>query len=226
MKTISIPTCNRVDNLKRCLDSIRAAQGHGEWVLVFASEPNQDVAELIKRTTWVPTYQFCNLIKLGCRLNTFMANAYAMALGSEFNLYLEDDLIISEDALVLARQFMQSSSEGILCLRRWHDSQMPRPEIVEPSPHGLLGNGFAYRKRMWPTLAKYWFYDSSRAGGKMWDWTVSLGLDDEGILQWRPMLNRSRSTGVFGTHTQNGLDLNHFGPLYTGNPVDHFTFTK
>lgn len=224
MKTISIPTNNRPDLLARCLESVLAADGFDNWTLVFSCEADVDVRAVLNKSPMSWHVHF-NPVRYGCRLNTFLAAAFANAVGSDFNLYLEDDCVISRDALTLCDQFALSGKPGVLCLRRWHETQSQDAKLVQLAPHGLLGNGFAYRREMFPLLQKYWFHDHPDATGFMWDWSVDWGMAQERVPQWRPMINRSRNIGLNGTHTQGGgNDLNHFGPCYGGEPVKEFRF--
>jgi hypothetical protein len=216
LKAICIPTNDRPDLLAQCLDSIRAANGNQNWTLVFSCEPNQAVAELISRIGSWSIHFNRNPAKLGCRLNTFLAAAFANALGAELVLYLEDDCVISKDALLMADAFSESGKRGLLCLRRWHDTQSNDSHAVRVDLHGLLGGGMAYRPELFPILRKYWFYQDPSMGGEMWDWSVDWGLRRESISTWRPMINRSMSIGTIGTHSSSGLDLNLFGPCYEG----------
>lgn len=216
MKAICIPTNNRPELLTQCLGSIKAAKKNDGWTLVFSCEPNQAVAELISRLGNWPIYFNRNPVRFGCRLNTFMAAAFAHALEADVTLYLEDDCVISPDALVLVDEFIASEKPGILCLRRWHETQSNDSRAVRPAPHGLLGDGMAFKREMFPLLRKYWFYQNSKMGGEMWDWSVDWGLCTEGVPAWRPMINRSRNIGTIGVHTSGGSDPNHFGPCYEG----------
>ncbi len=222
MKTISIPVGGRSGMLARCLKSIGEAEGHEEWSLVFTCEPNSNHFSVPHCEA---AFCFTNNFRLGCRVNTFYAIACAHVLGSTFNLYLEDDVVISPDALLMADAFAASGKAGILCLRRWHNAQQSIPDEVTPANHGLLGDGFAYHRKDWLTIAKYWFDDRPGQGGQMWDWSVDAGLVREGVPCWRPWMNRSQNIGTQGTHTATGADLNHFGGCYLGEPVRAFKFT-
>lgn len=218
MKTISIPTNDRPDYFQRVVDSILAAEGAKEWTLAIASEPCVEIRQMVRRMALNMGLDRVeireNPKKQGCRKNTFLAVQFAKDLGSDFNLYLEEDTVISPDALTLCDQWLEKHLPGVLCLRRWHTAQdLNRPnEVVIQNNQGLLGDGFAFGMDLFPFLEKWWFLDDPKAGGKMWDWSVDYGLNLENIPQWRPLVNRSRNIGVSGTHTSTDQDLNRFGP--------------
>lgn len=223
MKTISIPTNDRLDLLSQTLESLRAAEGISSWVLVFTSEPNSDIDRLLDSIDWAPCYRSRNPCKMGCWENTFRAASYAMALGSELNLYLEDDIIVSADALTLAEQFARTAIP-ILALRRPEATLSQTPTLVKPFAGGLLGDGFAWRSALWPTLRSLWFALDAKGRFSMWDWSVEDGLKRLNLTQVRPCMNRSQNIGLVGTH-QKSFDPNRHSPCYSGPPVSRFIFT-
>lgn len=221
MKTISIPTNDRLNLLECCLESIRAAIGVDEWTLVFNCEPNQPVCDYVSRISWAPVYFNRNPVQMGCWVNTFLAANFAMSLGSDFNLYLEDDIIISRDALALTNQFWKTPYH-VLCLRRPEKVITKEPDRVSAFKGGLLGDGFAWRKELWPVIRSLWF-GRSHQGFSMWDWSLEDGMKAANISQCRPCMNRSQNIGISGTH-QRGYDPNRHSPCYGGPPVANFRF--
>lgn len=205
MNAIAIPTHNRPALLQQTMNSIFAAVGSNEWTIMLCPESSPP---------------------RGCRLNTHEACRRAISNGAEWVLYLEDDVVLAKDALLLCKAFIEAQQSGILCLRRWHDSQqLDKPNEVAKANHGLLGDGFLFHCDAWQFLSSWWFRDEPQMGGKMWDWSVSYGLGAQQIQQWRPFVNRSRNIGAHGTHSTSAADLNHFGPCYDGTPITEFVFT-
>lgn len=222
MKTISIPTNDRPDYLRRVLSSISRADRCEDWVIAFSCEPNVEVRKFITSLS-IPYYASFNSTRRGCWVNTFLAVDFAMSIGSDFNLYLEDDVVISPDALVLCDEFArQLNHKDVLVLRRPHDAQTDQIDRVTPVISGLFGDGFAFSREMWPAIRAGWFSDKMA----MWDWSVQEYLISRSleIVQWRPCVNRSQNIGVQGTHTTHGTDPNHFSPCYSGTPVKEFRF--
>lgn len=158
-------------------------------------------------------------------MNTFLAADFAMGMGSDLNLYLEDDYLITPDSLVMVEQWACSNNPGVLCLRRPHSSQEPSaPDVVSPITSGLFGCGFAWRSEMWGMVRQGWFSEGVN-GYQMWDLSIDRFFKDMEIPQWRPMVNRSLGIGLIGTHPHGaGEDLHLFGPCYTGEPVKTFRF--
>lgn len=182
-----------------------------------------ETAPVVRGVTFCETHIRTNKEKKGCRANTHAAVQFAHDLGSDFNVYVEDDIIVSRDALTLADAFHDSRESGVLVMRRWHTTQeLDKPDIVKPDFHGLLGNGFAWNRDMHSFLTGHWFVNTPKL--PMWDWSVDAGLANARVLCWRPMVNRTTSIGVHGTHCTNSLDQNLFGPMYEGEPVTQFKF--
>jgi hypothetical protein len=212
--------------LQQVLDSILACPDHDEWTLVFSCEPNQSIFAMVEAINWIPRYASVNLINMraGINTNTFLAASVAHSMGSEFNIYLEEDVVISRDALTMASQFYEKNIDGVLCFRRWANTERDQPDTVEPANHGLLGDGFAYPRGLWEkTIRPWWFwYEPTVPFG--WDWSVGYGLDTRKVRQWRPLCQRSQNIGHFGTNTQGGADPNRFSPRYSGEPIKTFVF--
>lgn len=223
MKTISIPTNDRVELLAQTLESLHAAEGIADWVLVFSCEPDAKVERLVADVgSWASTYVHRNPCKMGCWVNTFLAANFAMQLGSDLNLYLEDDIIISRDALTLVDQFEKTNAK-ILALRRPESTLAPNPIFVKPFVGGLFGDGFAWRKDLWPLIRCLWFAADGKGNLSMWDLALEEGLRRANISQVRPLMNRSQNIGITGTH-QKSYDANRHSPCYTGQPISRFIF--
>lgn len=215
MKTISIPVNNRPRLLERVFDSINRASGSGQWWVVVNCEP----LSVIPHNLNLHLYTGRNWVHAGCWSNTFIASLFSMALEAEFNLYLEDDYLLSRDALLLVESWASrpDSSETVLCLRRPHDAQdLGHPEMVSRFRSGLFGCGFAWRKELWPVIRECWWKK-----GPMWD----IAMEQLPVPQWRPLVNRSCGIGSNGTHSHGSTDPNLFGPAFDGC-VDKFVFME
>lgn len=221
MNTISIPTNDRLPLLQKCLAALRAAMGIERWTLCFSCEPCDGALALIKAIDWAPVYVSCNTVKMGCWVNTFLAANFAMTVGSKLNLYVEDDIVVSPDALSLTEQFSASRYE-VLALRRPDTTVRPFPKEVARFQGGLFGDGFAWRSHTWLPIRAGWFAMAGKRGFSMWDWSMEYALS--GITQARPLMHRSQNIGLQGTHQQ-GYDPNRHSPCYAGPPVDHFNFS-
>lgn len=186
---------------------------------VFSCEPDDGVKAVIEKGSWKRGFVYRNNAKMGCWMNTFLAAHCAMNLGSELNLYLEDDYELSRDALTLVEQWAErdDSRTSVLCLRRPHATQeMEAQDVVRPYQCGLFGCGFAWRSELWPTIRQVWWKEAP-----MWD----IAMEELDVPHWRPLINRSHGFGVDGTHCHQNKDPNLIGPMF-GGVVTKFKFEK
>lgn len=221
MKTISMPICNRPEYLTRVLQSLREAIGHEEWTLIFSAEPGcPKVREIAQAVDFMPFYYHQNTFRMGCDGNTFMAAELAWLAGSEFNIHLEDDIIIGWDTLNMAEWFRRNQPEemSILAFRRSQEDRS-KPNILRHAGEGLLGCGFAWATRHWEHhLRGWWHYWEPEMPAFGWDLQLHYTFNKKGVQQFRPMANRSQHIGYFGgAHTHaSTYDPNLGGPRYQG----------
>lgn len=220
MKTISMAVNNRPQLLRSVLESIRGAEGHENWTLVFSLEPGcLECQQMVGEVDWMETRVSYNTFRLGCDVNTFMAADLAASFGSEFNLHLEDDILIAKDALLMAEAFMarpESRDRSIVALRRIYED-FSDPCTLKPSHDGLLGCGFGYRTKFWHRwLRGWWLYYESLMPGYGWDLQMAWMLHSHDFIQFRPLMNRSMNIGGAGGTHATGHDPYQASPMYSG----------
>jgi len=213
---------NRPDCLQRALEALGKAEGHAGWRLFLSVEPGRENVtwEIIESFKAMDVVVSSHSHVLGCDQNTFLAAALAMAAGSDYNLHLEDDIVISRDALLLCDWLFRPENKreyNVLALRRLKEDAS-KPNRVAPSHDGLLGCGWAWCKEDWAEhIRHWWLYYERGMPGKGWDLAMPWMLDKFGYRQWRPWVNRSKSIGYSGAHTPDGhFDPNMHGPCYDG----------
>lgn len=220
-----MPVNDRPHYLRRVLDALREAKGHEDWTLIVSSEPGcLPVLDMLSNIDWMPVKISMNRFKRGIDVNNMLAPDLAVRLGSEFNLYLEDDSLVAKDALLMADWFSktkESEEASIISLRRIEQDKF-RPNVIGSSLDGLLGDGFAFNTKLWPRyLRAWWFYWDPRMTGFGWDWALSTMMERNGWKQYNPMVNRSQNIGMEGTNTHPGWrDPNHCTKCYDGEQTD------
>ncbi len=218
MKTVSIPCYNRPEYLHKVLRSIEAAEGHDGWMYIFSVDPSGHGIEMcnLLETFGHNSKVFYNPTRLGLTTNTWMAANHAWVLGSDFNVYLEEDDVISPDTFLMLDAFMRhpfmDPDGSVICLRR-------KTEIADEvnslscANDGLLGCGFAYFTTMWPKrLRPAWFRYYENMPGYEWDWSLDLWMIEQKIPQWRPHINRSQNIGLNGQNTDSEYNPHMHGP--------------
>ena len=111
MKVITLPVATRPHYLKQMLNSLRDNNLDG-WTLYVNAEPNQEVIDVIKAIDFIEVSLVINTERLGVRKNPFNVLNRAFENGAEFVLHLEDDLILSPDAVDLANWYYDEYSDN------------------------------------------------------------------------------------------------------------------
>lgn len=229
MRTISLSTNDRPHYLKETLDALKNCVGVKDWTLVVSLEPNIECWDMISQIGFMEVIRLRNQIQRGVNVNTFLAIESAFHLDAEYNVYLEDDVLLSRDALTLARQWAAGDRRHVLAFRRRQQRLVGGERHVELSDEeGLLGCGFVCGCGQWPHLRAHWFeVNPPQHKGETWDLALGDALQREGAKLWRPMINRSRHIGVTGTHTSPSNYVNEplSGPHYEGCESE-FLFVK
>lgn len=140
----------------------------------------------------------------------------AYSNGSEYNIHLEDDVVVSPDVTQLADWYGQNEFENIFCLcfaNAVVDAALPdiygfdTPEVlvVESGKlHREPNNGFhpfalCTRRREWFNfISSASFYDR----GWAWGWTKEIGHKKFNTLL--PYVTRCDHVGTHGVHIKNG----------------------
>lgn len=226
MKTVSLSTNNRPDYLRRTLEALKANTGVAGWTLVVSQEACAECQKIIDEVDWMPKIVSVNRYIMGVTVNTFLAAQLAFRLGGEFNVYLEDDMILSPDALALAdayRLFPGSKESTLLALRR-RIQNLDQPEVVSISDEeGLFNCGWCAHAEQWPMIRSHWFdVEPFRYKGECWDLSLGYFLLRTKAKVWRPMVNRSQHIGINGTHTraENFVNEPLTGPCYSGRETE------
>lgn len=183
MKTITFPVGYRPTYLKQFLDSL-ASQSLDGYEIICSAENHAKCIKILeehelpitilhkKNSSGVRSHS-------GARDNMYNVLSYAFENGSDFNVHLEDDFILSPDALDLANWYydnykndpMKYMSYGLF---NWGSKGDDYKGVVEaPTFHGL---GWCAFKENWNICyAKSWYDDTlSRkyADAYGWDWAV------------------------------------------------------
>jgi hypothetical protein len=209
MKSISMTAWCRASYSELALDSITKARGYMPWRF-FASvdgpiHPDQDTvlghqcaevrAVFERRHMGHPDVRF-HRNNMGCNANIFQAVQMAFDAGSDFNLHVEDDIVLSPDALELSNWFYNlPERDEYVCLNvfsDWRDHGNQPLAIAEY--FSFFPWGWACTRRMWEKyLAPEW--DTKRFGPTGWDWSVGMTIQKHGLKVLRPFLSRALNIG-------------------------------
>ena len=142
-----------------------------------------------------------------------------MELGSDFNLHLEDDIVLSPDALRLAMWFQRTPNDAMTLSLYGASKDFSEPnKLRHRSDFGAWG--WATSRAAWlRLLAPYWNYKRDLPIG--WDWSISKLMAEKGLRAMEPVLSRVRNIGrEKGTYqTPEGYDRDFSGQTWAG--VEH-----
>lgn len=235
LKTISITAYKRPEYLKQVLASIQANKFVDQYELFLGLEPgNNEIVDLVKSIDWIKTHIYVNDVVLGVRKNPHKLMNKVFLAGSIMNVYLEEDVIISPDALSMANWYLETQPENAWLSLNFLDygSSTARPYVLIASKK-FNALGFCVKSWAWREhFSRFWMSDdgTKRVYGEEysgWDWAVTAHLkENAGLKTLTPMLSRSnhigRNGGVHASPEFHDKIFPHL-PISDGSyPSNHF----
>ena len=233
-KTITIAAYNRPDNLRLLTDSLYNQQASfDDWKLhirIDAGGGNfDDVWAVAEEVDFVDTAIHRVRENEGINQNTYwLMNHVFDHEGAGYNLYLEDDLVLSPDALDVANWYIENEAQllatpglddiGALCLCKMHDMGRENPQDLLFS-RAFVGWGFLMGERQWWSYGNPAWCNAEILWGRpgMWDNSVANYIRKRGerVYNLFPALSRVTNTGRVGTHfTAKKYDKRMAGHVY------------
>jgi hypothetical protein len=195
MKTITLVACNRLHYLAKTIECLRRNHLEG-YTLFIGVEPVDDaVVEYCRQLDFMPIDLTVNATRLGVAWNPKATISRAFDAGSEFNVALEDDLLLAPDALDLANWFFELNKQQFFSLNLCNYRSDPSfPSEIEPTDH-FIPLGWAITRAVWQeSIRPNWMCDP-----RGWDFSVNTILESQirqRLLQ--PRLARSNHNGREG----------------------------
>jgi hypothetical protein len=227
MKTITFPVGYRPNYLKEFLDSLAKNNLEG-WEIVCSVEKAPKCWDVLNNhpldINIVAKPKSDGVIShLGARLNMYNALKTAFDAGTDFNLHLEDDFLLSPDALDLANWYYNNykdkpltyMSYGMFGFGKNRGNDYASLEEV-PFFEGL---GWCAFKENWEVCYRDAFFDGSLAKKYYgttygWDWNIQAYFRDHKCKAIRPVINRTQHNGrIGGTCCTTQHHDKHYVPL-------------
>ena len=240
MKTITFVAYKRPSYTAEALRHLRECRGleHFDLILISIDPGYNEVVSVCHE--WAAGFPIevrirVNEEHLGVAGNPLRAYTTVVEdLGAEFNVALEDDALLSPDALEVALWFFRRHAANgryaflSLCDHYEYRGSGRNKGGVPEGPSLLaetsnLSSPFAwcFAAPEWPFLKRHWNANTRSIGG--WDWSIRFGMRIEGRVALTPVLSRCRNIGEKdGTHDtpQTWADiqvgLNHSDGSYRG----------
>lgn len=239
-RTITITGKERPALFQQLLTSLRANDLDG-WRIAIAidGDRGQEFAEIARTTLGGIDYSLTvNGEVLGIRLNPFNLLSRVFAEGSELNLYLEEDFVVSPDATRLALWYQRNHRLRWACLNlvagtcgsAGYLSNPAYPDVLFES-HSFNSLGFVIRPAEWFGVFRHvWMGDAKPPRGALvfadwrthwgWDWSVYGALADGDFVAVQPALARVTHTGAKGTYSTPAFQERAFGGMEINQQAD------
>lgn len=207
MKTITLPVATRPHYLKQMLDTLKENNLEG-YKLYIACEPVREVINIARSIDFIETDVRYNSKVLGVRENPYRCIQQAFDDGSDFNVHLEDDIILSPDALDLANFYYEKFKDKPMTHINYgmfnYDSEPEEPEKIQVIEGKFVGLGWCTFKECWNKWFKpYWFDDKINAEVWSpqtigWDWSIAAVAKTNNLTSLQPLASRSNHIGRVG----------------------------
>lgn len=131
MKTISISLYNRPQYTKIVLQALKTCPGIDKYKTFVSIDPgNKEVISIAENFN--PDVLVINPKRLGCNTNIFQVISLAFANGSEYNIHIEDDVLVAQDCIQYfdwCQQYKDDKSIFSIAAYHWCDKEMP-PHLI------------------------------------------------------------------------------------------------
>ena len=214
IKTITITAHNRPDLLKRLLESLTRNNLEG-WKVFLSVEPTDERENIVSIADELLSNVQHEIIlpkeKQGVKTHPFKLLSYVYdEIGSDVNIYLEEDLEISPDVIKIADWYMTlprsayKTYGGVCLCNFWSfDQEFTKEDAQEffVDAYSWSALGFITDRRGWQDQLKFnWYRSNHHLQRKGWDFAIRAHIIWHGIKWLYPKVSRSNHTGVHGTH--------------------------
>lgn len=204
-KTITITCFNRPAYLERVLETL-ICNDLTHWRLLIGVEPSdrrKEILEVIASTlpAGIEAEIILNIRQLGVLEHPHQLISRAFRSGSDLNIYLEDDTIVSPDLTRIAQWYASLDHEKLVCLNLMHGECGGRHHVSIDLPGMLLATkhfnslGFVLTPGQWESHFKPHWFDSWRG----WDWSIlDLVARSSDLKTLQPLCPRANHIGRDG----------------------------
>lgn len=233
MKTISVTIVGRTEFLSKFIDCLKRVNKKDEYVLYAAVEPtSNEVYEMLNSIDFIDKKIICNDKRLGVSENPYRLLSRVFDDGAVSNIYLEEDLIFSQDITNLSDWMVETFDDHqyshystyIHCLSSmWKceniDCVRERDSVFSPL-------GFTLTKYQWNTH----FKPNWRIHSSGWDFSILQHIQSNKLKNIEPYVSRTKHIGHYGTNcvfeSKQQHDLSYDVNYYDGPAPEHYVFSK
>jgi hypothetical protein len=201
MKTISVPTWNRLEYVKQVIDGLCSNDELllSDYRIYFSCEPYDDVVEYLYSVP-MPCLKYIHIndVPKGCIENTYNSMKLAFDAGSEWGIYLEEDTVPGSDFLELAEFYRTNEelkSKSDLMNYTFYTLEQGSNNTALHYKQHFTGWGFACNKEQWDKHFK-------NVWNQGWDTVELQYMLSKGLCTVYPEVSRVKNIG------ESGLDYN------------------
>ena len=240
MRTVLVLGYNRADCLAQCLRALSRCRWIDQYVVAVSLDDAKNQEEVAKvASKWVashnatrpihPAYYAPSPKKSGVDRH----NQYSLDLvfqESDFVVVVEDDCLLTSDALELADWYAINLDREQYVLGSLGDPSYRKvwPEDVEASyralynSEGLYTSGWCLTKGAWAKIAPHWNQRLKTQLG--WDYSLGFTMWEQGWKMLHPEIGRAQNIGRTGVHAYpEWFDANVAGAICSdGRRVNDF----
>lgn len=197
MKSITIICNNRFNYLRVLCDSL-VKNDLKDWNIYCLLEPNGRKCKEILEKTIPITDLIINNYKFGCHFNSLQAWGYSFEYKkSDFNLFLEEDIILSPDALNLTNWFVSNYSNDLskfaLVLHNYTNNININNKICKKHK-SFTTFGIGMTKENYYSYLRPNILNNTQG----WDYGILNTLKSNEIYTVLPEFSRANHIGAFG----------------------------
>lgn len=214
-KAIVFTAFDRVEYLKKTLDSWAKVRMIQEYDIYFKVEPSDKVNEICEIINNF-AIKIGNIVNvdvnnkvMGCATNTWFALDKSFEI-YDFVILAEDDIVVSEDVCeyftYLENKYKNDEDVAVISANTKWDTTDQNSICKEQKFNGLVWGTW---KKIWDAYFKDtwdWNYSSGGSGPSGWDWNLTLRiLPNNNLFSIHPLTSRSQHIGEEGIHCNSDI---------------------
>jgi len=232
LRTITITGWKRPHYLRKSLETLAQndlkspdSRKLKDWKLYCFLEPGcAETVKVCEEFDWPHKEIIVNRKRMGVRENPFAALCRVFNDDSKMNIYLEEDVVLSKDAIRMANWYWditRADQERWLSLNYFHNGSNPADPVGLLESKAFNALGVVMTRPSWERWFKPSWHDDSKskqAWGKHyigWDWAItSMMAIEKPLMTLTPAFSRSNHIGrEGGVHATPKFHDQHFNNL-------------
>ena len=229
MKTISISLYNRPQYTEKMFDALKQCQHIKDYYIFISIDTSEaetqnelDVIKLAQKSNLSNKKIIIQKKRLDCATNVYTAIKMAFNAGSEYNIHIEDDIIVCKDTLLYFewanKQYFKDKK--VFCITSYN-KRGTQPSLTEFNKvlrsAGFNSWGWAIWIDRWKQIENNWDFCYKDMG---WDYHLLHHMQNKNLVKIAPLVSRVQNIGAEnGRHvpSREWHAKNHYNKIWVGN---------